>query len=248
MTRGTRAIAATEAARLLRQPSTWWLLALGEGLSAAWFLTLVIGYLDAETELRAVGVSVAVVARYFNGVVWSVLLIAPIMTMGCLADDRRTGMLRFLFSTPLGTNEIVLGKLLAVLGFMLAYVGLLALMPLTLLWGTPIDLGAYASGVLGLALFTLMHVALGVAASALTRVPVANALLALAVALALWSLGWAARLDPDGLALAGWSTLTRVGRLLQGLLAYADLVYFLAGSVLFAALAVLATDAYRRLA
>ncbi len=242
------AVARTEIARLFRSPLAWLVLALGELLMAVAFLLFVLRYIDNQADLRAAGVSVEVVMRYFGVAELCVLVMAPLLTMGTFAADRRDGMLRFLFSLPLSAGALVGGKLAGAASLLGAWVVLVSLLPLTLLWGAPIDLGVLGANVVGLALCAAFHLALGVLASAITRAPVQAALLALLVSFALWVAEWAARLDAEAAAVAGWSTLARLRGFSQGLVVSADLAWFVMLTLACFALAVVAIDAERRLA
>ena len=242
------ALAASESKRLFRSPLAWIVLALGEGFMALFFMLLVVRYLENEAALRASGVTNAVLVPYFTAANLGMLLVAPLLTMNAIAGERRDGTLRFLYSTPLGALDIVGGKLGGVLGLTGAYVLLVVLMPATLFWGTPLDAGVYAANVLGLALFTLMHVSLGLMCSALTRQPVAAALVALVVSLALWLLDWAVRLDPAASHIGAHATLARLRGFSLGLVSSADIAWFVLASLLFLALTALLVDADRSLA
>jgi ABC-2 type transport system permease protein len=242
------AIAQCEIARLFRRPFGWFVLALGEGLMALFFLLLTIRYLENQPDLRGVGVTAEIVMRYFSVANISVLLLTPILTMGSIAGDKRNGMLRFFYTTPLTTMAIVAGKYLGVLSLAFAYVVLVSLIPLTLLWGAPIDLGIYGANVLGLVLFTLLCNGLGLMASALTRAPVASALIALSLSLVLWLAEWAARLDPQASAAGGWSTLARLRGFSQGLVVTADIAYFCVAIIACISVTFVLVEADRKLA
>lgn len=231
MMSGFGAIAAYETARLFRRPFGWLVLAFGQGLLALYFLLLVVRFLENQGDLQTTGVTVEIVMRYFSVAFVSVLLLTPLLTMAAIAGDKRSNMLRFLYATPLSTSALVLGKFAGVLSLSMAHVVLLSLMPLTLLWGAPIDLGVYATNVIGLVLFSLMHNALGLMASALTRAPVAGALIALMISLLLWFAEWGTRLDPEASMIGRWSTLTRLRGFAEGLLVSADIVYFIAATI-----------------
>lgn len=242
------AIAHCEIARLFRRPFGWFVLALGEGLMALFFLLLTIRYLENQADLRSAGVTREIVVRYFSVANISVLLLTPILTMASIAGDKRNGMLRFFYATPLTTMAIVAGKYLGVLSLAFAYVVLVSLIPLTLLWGAPIDLGVYGANVLGLVLFTLMCNGLGLMASALTRAPVASALIALSLSLVLWLVEWAARLDPQASAAGGWSTLARLRGFSQGLVITADIAYFCVAIITSISITFVLVEADRKLA
>lgn len=237
-----------ETRRLFRRPLAWLVLCLGATLAALFYLLLMVRYLDNEPELRAAGVTAELMVRYFGSAALIALLLTPLITMQTIANDQRDGMLRFLFSTPASSAHIVLAKLAAVLCLVGLWWAIIALMPLTLLWGAPIDLGVYATNLLGLALFMVMHACLGVMCSALTRQPVAAAVFALVVSLTLWLSEFAQRLDRESNLLGGISTLTRLRGLALGVLNLADIVYFSALALCCATVAVWAVESTRRYA
>lgn len=237
-----------EAQRLFRRPLAWLVLCLGAAMMALFYMLLMVRYLDEQTQLRAAGVTAELLVRYFGSAALIVLLPTPLVTMQAVANDKRDGMLRFLFSTPASSAHIVLAKLAAVLSLVGLLWAVIGLMPLTLLWGAPIDLGVYATNLLGLALFMLLHACLGVMCSACTRQPVAAALLALMVSLTLWLSEFAQRLDRDSTVLGGISTLSRMRGFALGVLNLADIAYFSALALVFAVIAVWAVEASRRYA
>lgn len=102
-----------------------------------------------------------------------VLFIVPLLTMKCLAEERRLGTIETLLTSPVNTTEVVLGKYGA------AYLLYLALWGATsgffyLLFrfaGDPrlIDLGPLIGGYCFIAVSGLLFVALGIFASSLSR-------------------------------------------------------------------------------
>ena len=110
---------------------------------------------------------------FFQFFWFPVLFMVPLLTMKCLADERRSGTLETLLTTPVTTTEVVLGKYTAAYLFYIT------------LWGATggffyilrkfaddarfIDAGPLAGGYLFIAVSGLFFVALGVFASALTR-------------------------------------------------------------------------------
>ena len=237
-----------EARRLFRRPLAWLVLCLGTAMMALFYLLLMVRYLDQTSSLRAAGVTAELLVRFFGSAALIVLVLTPLITMQAIANDKRDGMLRFLFSTPATSAEIVLAKLAAVLTLMALLWACIGLMPLTLMWGAPIDLGVYATNLLGLALFMSLHASLGVMCSAFTRQPVAAALMALVLSLTLWLAELAQRLDRESTVLGSLSTLSRMRGFALGVLNLADIVYFVAIALACAVIAVWAVEDTRRYA
>ena len=246
--RAIAAFAALEIRRLYRRPLAWLVLSLNALLMALFFMLLLVRYLDQESVLRAGGVTLEIVVRYFSGGALMLLLLTPILTMNVVSSERRDGHLRFLFSAPVSSAAIVIGKLLGVLSLATLQWMIISLIPVTLLWGAPIDLGVYASNVFGLALFMLLHICLGVMASAMTRQPIAAGVIALLGSLSLWLADWAQRLEPSSSTLGSLSTLSRMRGFAIGLVNTADVAYFVVAALLFTVLAVWSVEGSRRFA
>ena len=109
-------------------------------------------------------------------------------------------------------------------------------MPLSLMWGAPLDLGTYACGTGALALLMMTYAAIGVMFSTLFTQPAVAAVMSFGLLGTLWLIDWATRLGQDAGLFAYLSSLNHFQRLAGGLVDSADLSYFVALSI--AALAV----------
>ncbi len=94
---------------------------------------------------------------------------AVLLSMRLLAEERQTGTINLLYSSPVRDSEIVLGKYLSALAFL----GLLQVctlfMPLLVLVHGKISLGHIAAGYLGMLLLGSATLAIGILGSALAR-------------------------------------------------------------------------------
>ena len=249
MMTGFRALFALELQRLFRRPLAWLILALATALMAMLFLALMVRYLDdASGAVRNTGVTAEILVRYFGSAALLVMLFTPLLTMQIVSGDKRDGLLRFLFSVPVSSSAIVGGKLGAVYLLLALLWFSIGIIPVTLVWGAPIDLGVYACNLLGLALFMALHASIGVMSSALTRQPLAAALAALLLSVSLWLADWGQRLDTDSTLLGGVSTLSRMRSFALGLLNMADIAYFSLGTCVCMLIAVWAVEHNRRYA
>ena len=101
-----------------------------------------------------------------------IVLVPPILTMRCFAEERRSGSLEVLMTAPVRDVEVVLGKWLAALSFF----ALLWLPTLLVLWvltwqpfmGVDLAFGPVLSGYLGLFLLGALFLAAGCLTSSLT--------------------------------------------------------------------------------
>jgi ABC-2 type transport system permease protein len=130
--------------------------------------------------------------------------------------------------------------------FFLILLGLLALMPLSLLAGTELDLGKLAAGMLGLMLVVAAFAAIGVYMSALTEQPTVAAVTTFGLLLLLWIIDWAGNSQmEDSSTLVYLSMLRHYEPLLKGLFSSADVAYYLLVIVLFIGFSIRRLDATR---
>src|SRR3569832_306349 len=132
-------IALLELRRLFLSPLAWSVLAVEQLILAYFFLIGLDNYIALQPRLAAVagapGVTDLVAAPQFGNASIFLLFAVPMMTMRLVSEERRAQTLTLLFSAPVSMSEIVLGKFLGVVAFFLILVGLIAVMPLSLLVG-----------------------------------------------------------------------------------------------------------------
>jgi ABC-2 type transport system permease protein len=151
---------------LLVAPSTY--------IAAVFFLAVMgfifTGILDTYSQTPRDIPPAIVFFRYFPA---AVLVMVPLLTMRCLAEERRLGTIETLLTTPVTTTEVVLGKYGAI------YVLYLALWASTAGFfhilgkfaGDPrlIDYAPLIGGYVFISVSGLFFVAIGVLASSLSR-------------------------------------------------------------------------------
>ncbi len=145
-------------------------------LVVAGYLFWVILYYSREATMRYL----------FYNVTTLLLLVGPALTMRLVAEERRTGTIELLLTSPVRDGEVIAGKFLAALGLWALMLAMTLVYPVLLkLLGNP-DLGPVASGYLGLLLAGGAVLALGVIASTVTSNQVIAALVAFGLSLLLW--------------------------------------------------------------
>lgn len=133
-----------------------------------------------------VGKQATLVHIFFQAAVQLVLLV-PLITMRQFAEERRTGTLQLLLTSPVREVEIVAAKFLACMILLATMTGMTLVYALVLaLYGNP-DWGPIYSGYIGLVLLAGALVAAGLTISALTG----NQIVAAVVSLGLFGLLWA---------------------------------------------------------
>jgi ABC-2 type transport system permease protein len=226
-----RIIATREAAALFRSPLAWSLLAMAQFVLAFQFLAQIETYLHFADKLRAMpeapGVTEMVVTPSFIVSAMLMLFLIPVVTMSSLSGERRSGTLALLYSSPITSWQIVAGKFIGI-GALLAVVWVMvALMPLTLMWGATLDVGVYLSGLLALFVLMAASAAIGLMFSAMFTQPAVAAIMTFSVLSGLWLIDWATRLGQDASLFNYLSSLNHFQRIARGLLDSADLAYFM---------------------
>ncbi len=126
----------------------------------------------------------------FGTMVFITLMIAPVLTMGLLAQEQATGSIELLMTNPVREWEVVLGKYLAALGLFTLLLALSLEFPLIMeKYGDP-DWGAVAVGYLGVLLAGAAFIAISLFASSLTSNQVAAAIIGAFMLLFFWLVGW----------------------------------------------------------
>jgi ABC-2 type transport system permease protein len=156
------------------------------------------------------------------------MLVAPLLTMRLLSEEKRAGTLELLLSYPLSDLSVVLGKFLAALSMLALILAPTLLHMAILAWLGPLHWPTLLLGYAGLLLLGGGFIALGLLASACTENQIVAAVAAFAGLLLLWVLRWSASLagEPWGALLQGLSLSAHFENLAKGLLDTADLAYF----------------------
>jgi ABC-2 type transport system permease protein len=240
-------IAGRELRSLFFSPLAWTLLAVVEAIMAYMFSAQVDFFLQIQPRLpgmpNAPGATEIIVAPLLGNAAIVLLLVTPLLTMRLVSDELRNQTLSLLFSAPVRMSDIVLGKYVGMLGFLAVLVGLIALMPLTLLTGGRLDWGMLLSGLLGLYLLIAAFAAIGLFMSTLTAQPTIAAVSTFGALLLLWIIDWSSH--GTGGVLTYLSMLRHYEALLKGVFNSTDLIYY--GLVItgFVVLSIRRLDSYR---
>lgn len=245
--RNTLAIAAHETRRIFVSPLAWAVLGVSQLIFGYIFAGAVIQYVrNSEVSDQSVGVSDYVGSGLYGSATIILLLILPLMTMRLFSEERKSGTLTLLFSAPVTLIEIVLGKFLGVMVFVSAMLGLLAIMPASLLPVVSLDLGRLAAGLLGMFLLTMSFAACGLFISSLTREPTIAAVGTFAALLLIWLLKMPGSFDSPLAPLFDYlSLISHYQDLITGLFDSSDVVYYLLFTALFLWLTVIRLDMER---
>lgn len=127
------------------------------------------------------------------------LLFAAVLTMRLMAEEKKLGTWELLLTAPVRDSEVVLGKFLGSLGILVAMLALTIYYPLLLAWFGDPDIGPIVTTYLGLLLLGASALSVGLFASSLTSNQIVAAVVAGGILFALWFVGQAGSLLPEGL-------------------------------------------------
>lgn len=242
-------LAARELRSLFVSPLAWAILGVVQLLLAWVFLNQLDQFMGLQARLAQVpgapGATELIVVPMYASAAVVFMLVVPLLTMRLIAEERRSGTLPLLFSAPVSMTEIVLGKYVGVLGFLLLLAALVSLMPLTLWAAGGLDPGLWLSALLGLVLVMAAFAALGLYLSTLTDQPTVAAVASFGVLLLLWLIDWAGQQGTAGSLLSYLSILRHFEAFSRGLFDSADLAYYLLFVVAFLVLSIRRLDARR---
>ncbi len=196
-------------------------------------------------------------AQEFFQLFWfPVFFMVPLLTMKCLAEERRLGTIETLLTTPVTTTEVVLGKYAAAY---LLYVGL---------WGATggffyilkkfssdpllLDSGPLFGGYLFVAISGLLFVAIGVFASSLSRNQAVAGILAFIMLVVLIMGGnWLGRADflnrdvlaPAKAAVDYAQVFAHLEDFARGVVDARQILFYLSGAVLALIFSILSVEA-----
>lgn len=238
-------IARQELRRLFLSPLAWTILGVVQFVLAWMFLQSVNNFLVVQSQLLGMGgeygITELVAMPLLGNAAVVLLLITPLVSMRLVTEERRNKTLPLLFSAPVSMTEIVLGKYLGLVAFLALQLLLVALMPLSLLLGGGLDLGMFASGLLGLLLLIGAFAAVGLFLSTLTQHQTVAAVGTFGVLLFFWLLDWA-RTGADGGVLPYLSLLNHYEPFLKGAFDTRDAIFHLLFITTFLALSVRRLD------
>lgn len=209
-------IAGKELKSLFASPLAWVLLTVTQIIVCYVFLRRLDDFLQLQSQLVRLasppGATELVVAPVFGTAAGVFLFTVPLLAMRLIAEERRNQTLVLIISAPVSMTQIVLGKFLGLLAFLLMTVAVTTVMPLSLAGATSLDYGLLAGLVAGLALLAASFAAVGLFISCLTAHPVAAAVGSFAALLLMMLAGEAAI---EGLRTRGWNLAASLAQVLS---------------------------------
>jgi len=245
-------LALRELRALFLSPMAWSILAVSQLILAFIFLALVEGYIAIQPQLmlmeNAPGITERIVAPLYGAAAWVLMMVVPLLTMRIISEERRNHSITLLLSAPISMTEIIVGKYLGTLLFLLLMSLMLSIMPLSLLLAGHLDSGHFLAIMIALLLLIASFAALGLYLSTLTVQPTVAAIGTYGALLLLWIVGEGtnsvANAEASGL-LSYLSMLRHFDALARGVFSSADIAYFVLFITTFLVLSIRRLDADR---
>jgi ABC-2 type transport system permease protein len=157
------------------------------------------------------------------------LFVLPLITMRTYSEEKRSGTIELLLTSPVTDVEIILGKFIGAMGLYCAMLAV-SLLHLALLfkWGNP-EWKPLLTSYLGLMLFGGCFVSVGLFISSLTSNQIVAGMITFAVFLLLWVIDWIGQqTGPRVQAVLSYLSITQhLEDFLKGVIDTKHLVYYL---------------------
>ncbi len=185
-------------------------------------------------------------------VLWLMVPLVPAISMRLISEEYRSGTIEPLMTLPISDTQVVIGKWLGAMGFLLTLMIPIALMVLVLSINSDPDLGPILVGMLGLLMVGGLYLAIGTFASSTTQSQIIAFLVTTAVVLAFSPLavmlaraGWVADKDWLKHALFYINVFGQFEDFSKGIIDLGRVVFFISGTGLFLFFATLTLQSRR---
>jgi ABC-2 type transport system permease protein len=220
-----------------------------------WFFINLLYYFD-RTQMQAgsgfqgpqaINVNEIMISPLFLNVSVILLFTLPLITMRTYAEEKRSGTIELLLTSPLTDLQIVMGKFL---GGLVLYCAMLAVtlvhMAILFAYGNP-EWRPIATGYLGLILMGACFLSLGLFVSSLTRNQIIAGMVTFAVFLMFWVVNWIATfMGPTSQAVLNYLSITEhLNDFARGVIDTKHVVYYLSFIAFSLFLTVRAVDSER---
>jgi ABC-2 type transport system permease protein len=235
----TLTIARKELSSYFRSPIAYGVMAFFALIAGYFFYVAVMFFVRRGIESSMMGQSFPmdlnefVIRPLFSNVSVIGLCLIPMITMRLFAEEKRTGTIELLVTSPLRDSEIILGKWLAALILYAAMLGISALsLAVLFVYGQP-DWKPILVGYLGLLLLGGALLAIGEFISTCTKNQIVAGVATFAICLLLWVLDWASSFGTTvtDKVISYLSVLQHFDSFSKGVLDAKDIVFYL--SVIF---------------
>jgi ABC-2 type transport system permease protein len=233
--RNITAIAGKELRSYFASPMAYIIIGLFALLFGVFFNAFLQAFLD-ESQRSAMmggGGALNVNDRMIRGVLLNaaiiILFVMPMITMRTYAEEKRSGTIELLLTSPLTDVQIILGKFLGAMGLFAAML-LVTMLDIAILFrmGNP-EWKPIVTGYLGLLLMGGCFISVGLLISSLTKNQIVAGFMTFAVFLLLWVINWFGEgSGPTGRAVLSFLSITEhLDDFTRGIIDTKHVVYYL---------------------
>jgi len=176
-----------------------------------------------------------IIRNMLQGILMVVLLfLLPLITMRLYAEEKRSGTIELLATSPLTDMEIILGKFLGALALYAVLIAIAFLyIGVLFIYGNP-NAKPLIANALGLLLYGAALLALGMWFSTFTRNQIIAGVVSMVVFLMLWILDWTQSFSTGKVAgvVSYMSLSTHLDNFAKGVIDLGDTVYFVSVAAL----------------
>jgi ABC-2 type transport system permease protein len=233
--RNVLAIAGKELRSYFASPMGYILIGLFALLFGAFFRVYLTGFAERSQQMAmgggggSINVNEWMIRGVLHNVAIIILFIMPMVTMRTYAEEKRSGTMELLLTSPITDLQIILGKFLGAMGLFVAML-LVTAIDIAILFriGNP-ELKPVLAGYLGLLLLGGCFLAVGLLISSLTKNQIVAGVMTFAVFLLLWIINWFAdSVGPTGRTIVSFLSITEhLDDFTKGIIDTKHIVYYL---------------------
>ena len=161
-----------------------------------WFFYVPLAFFNRQSMQMgaemggALNINQALIAPMLTNTTVVILFVMPMITMRTYAEEKRSGTIELLLTSPLTDLQIILGKFLGALGLYAAMLAVTLIhLGILFLYGNP-EWKPVITGYIGLFLMGGCFLSVGLLISSLTKNQIAAGMVTFAVFLLLWVINW----------------------------------------------------------
>ena len=198
-----------------------------------WIFSFIVNFLSNPLQAKTQPLPIL----FTNSFTWFyILFVVPVIAMRLFPEERKSGTIEVLLTSPVTDSMVVLGKFTAALGFFLTLWAPTLIYVWILRAQTPIEIGPVIAGYLEIALLGAYFLSIGTFASTLTKNQIIAAVLSFAMLIPIFSIGLLESVltDPKGRDLVSYFNMwDHMEEFARGVVDTRRVVYYLSGTALF---------------
>jgi ABC-2 type transport system permease protein len=233
--RNIQAIAGKELRGYFASPMAYIIIGLFALLFGMFYSVYLRAFVEQSQRMMMMGgggnvnVNEQMIRGVLQNVAVIILFVMPLITMRTYAEEKRSGTIELLLTSPLTDTEIIVGKYLGAMGLYVAML-FVTMIDIAILFklGNP-EWRPIAAGYLGLVLMGGCFVAVGLLISSLTKNQIVAGFITFAVFLMLWIINWFSdSVGPTGRTVLSFLSITdHFDDFTKGIIDTKHVVYYL---------------------